>query len=81
MNYLHQELKGKVVSVIKNHFGKEYQKDIAKGFVCEGGFGCSPNTNGESIYGRWVATNEHGKISGRDVEKLLDEKTPSPENV
>jgi len=79
MNYLRQNLEGKVVSVIKKNFKPEFHKDIEKGFMCEGGFGCSPLTNGEGIYGYWVATKEDDKISGRDVDSLIETKTTSPE--
>lgn len=72
MNYLKQNLEGKAVRVIKDHFESNYHKDIEQGFMCEGGFGCSPVTNGESIYGYWIATKEDDKISGRDVESLID---------
>ncbi len=78
MNYVHQELEGKVVSVNKKKFDKKYHKDIEQGFMCEAGFGCSPNTNGESIYGYWIATKEQDKISGRDVLEVK-EKATSPE--
>lgn len=78
MNYAHQELEGKIVSVNKKHFKPEFYKDIEQGFMCEGGFGCHTGTYGESIYGYWVATKEKDKISGRDTVRVI-EKATSPE--
>ena len=71
MNYAHKELKGLVVKVNPKKFKPEYQELIKAGFVCEGGFGCSPKTNGESIYGYWALNKEQDKISGRDVLEII----------
>jgi len=79
MNYLKQDLTGKTVMVIKDHFEEKYHDDISEGFVCEGGFGCSPFTNGEKIFGHWVKTKESDQLSGRDVESIIEPKTTSPE--
>lgn len=39
-------------------------------FICEAGFGCSPITNGQTIYGRWLFDNEQDSIRGDWVESL-----------
>lgn len=70
MNNLYLDLTGKEVRVYPNRFKKEFHKDIKDGFKCEDGFGCHPQTNGEKIYGYWIATNERDVIGGRDVESL-----------
>lgn len=66
-NNLQMELEGKVV--------------LARGkrFLCEGGFGCSPNTNGIKIFGRFIddkTLNSKGEpytelISGYEVDSLV----------
>jgi hypothetical protein len=72
MNYLGIDLTNKKVKVIAKKFLPEFQEMIKGGFLCEDGFGCHPNTNGESIYGKWIATGEPDKIGGRDVESLIN---------
>lgn len=69
-NKLNIELKGKKV--------------IARGkeFLCKDGFGCSPLTNGNKIYGVWIddiQLDRNGKevwdvISGYEVEKIVTKK-------
>lgn len=67
MNNLHLELEGKTVLVLSKYLKPEV-KD--RRFLCEGGFGCSPITNGETIYGKWIADGEKDSIRGRWVESL-----------
>ena len=69
-NNINAELKDRVV-VVKGH---------KKGFMCRDGFGCSPHTNGSSIYGYYLPAtlNSEGKeiwecISGYTVERIFGE--------
>lgn len=69
-NKLNIELKDKIV--------------IARGkrFLCEGGFGCSPQTSGVKIFGKFIddkTLNSKGEqytefISGYEVEKIVTKK-------
>ncbi len=74
-NSLRIDLKGKTVLLNKSNF----KEGTDLRFKCEDGFGCSPRTNGTTIYGKWVSDNLQDKISGYDVESILNEKATSPE--
>ncbi len=71
MNNLHLDLTGKGVRVLIKKFKPEHHATIKDGFMCEAGFGCHPNTNGEKIFGYWIANKEEDAIGGRDVESLI----------
>jgi hypothetical protein len=73
MNNLRIDITNKVVIVDKK-FVKPEVKD--RRFLCEGGFGCLPQTNGESIYGKWLVDNEEDLIRGRWIESLDEKSTP-----
>lgn len=62
-NSLNIDLKGKVVLV-------QVETGEVRSFLCEDGFGCSPNTNGRKIFGKDYISGERGIISGDDVIKL-----------
>jgi hypothetical protein len=69
MNNLRIDLTGKVVTVIP-----KYLKDVTDSrFLCEGGFGCHPDTNGTSIYGKWLVDGEEDTIKGFMVDKEVKE--------
>ena len=58
MNALNKNLKGKTVWVKKN--------GELRAFICESGFGCSPNTNGRKIFGKWEAMTINGRPCGKE---------------
>ena len=70
-NSLNKELKGKVVLLKKENFREEI-KDLR--FLCNDGFGCNPDTSGSSIYGVWVVNNNKDRVSGYDVESIIETK-------
>lgn len=80
MNLLRTNLTDRVVLVKKEILKPDY-KNIDRRFLCQGGFGCHPNTMGKQIYGIWLCDNTDGNITGYDVESLVEEKAPSPENA
>lgn len=41
-------------------------------FLCEGGFGCHPQTNGTSVYGKWLSDGEEDRINGYEIESLVE---------
>lgn len=67
-NALNIELKGKTV-IMKSLSGTK-AGDMR--FLCEDGFGCSPNTNGTKIFGRWLTDGTKGVVNGYTVEKLAE---------
>ena len=71
MNNVKKDLTGLVVSVHAKRFLPEFQELIKAGFMCEAGFGCNPNTNGEKIFGYWALNKEQDHISGRDVKDII----------
>jgi hypothetical protein len=74
-NSLGEELKGKVV-IVDAKYCAEGLAD--RRFLCEDGFGCSPMTHSESIYGKWLVDGEEDKIRGFMVEAFAkEEATPA----
>jgi len=67
-NAIHVDLTGKTVLLRKENF----KEGTDLRFKCEGGFGCHPQTNGTSIYGHWVSDQTYDKITGYDVESILE---------
>jgi hypothetical protein len=74
-NALRTDLTGKTVRVATKYLncmalirGKDAKPDNR--FVCESGFGCSPITNGRTIYGYWLFDNERDCIRGDWVESI-----------
>ena len=55
---------------------KKFLKDDVtdRRFICEGGFGLHPFTNGSKIFGRWLADNEQDQIDGSMIESLVIKK-------
>ncbi len=73
-NSKNMDLKGKRVIVDGQYLldGKD------KEFMCEDGFGCSPDTSGRKIYGKWLNyldgfnfTTESGCINGEWVKEVI----------
>ena len=71
-NKLKLDLESKIVLVKKELF----REGTDLRFLCEGGFGCSPLTNGTKIYGKWVSDNTGDCIGGYDIDRLLTERPP-----
>jgi post-segregation antitoxin (ccd killing protein) len=72
MNNLKIDLTGKVVVVMKKYYKGD---ERARRFLCEGGFGCSPSTNGNAIGGTFLIDGERARIEGWQVEKLSDDQS------
>ncbi len=66
-NALKQELAGKTVILSRKYY-KGTEEDRA--FVCEDGFGVSPNTGGTAIFGHFVKDGEKCRVEGYEIEKL-----------
>ena len=65
MNHLNLNLKDMTVIMDKKHY-----KDKTNEFICKSGFGCSPNTNGTKIFGRWLSDNTEDCVRGEFVKAL-----------
>jgi len=63
---IEEQLEGKVVLV-----GEKYTSDPKREFLCESGFGTSPNTSGSKIYGKWLSDNSDDVIRREFIEKVL----------
>ena len=73
-NNLKIELEGKYILVSKKILKPEYHDNEKRVFFCEDGFGCSPNTVGNAIFGYYVFDNEKCRIEGYQVERLATEE-------
>ena len=65
------ELTGKIVLVRKSWFKPEFAEGDRR-FVCESGFGCSPDCCGTRIYGKFVSDGEQTSIRRGDVEQVVE---------
>lgn len=67
MNSLGINLEGKIV-IVKSKYCKGSEKE--RRFKCLGGFGCSPNTAGTAVFGRFLIDGEECRIEGNQIDKL-----------
>ena len=72
-NSLDQELEGKYVVVDEKAYNKT-KDDIERVFLCEAGFGCSAETLGRAIFGKFVFDGEECRVEGYHVKRLATDQ-------
>ena len=66
-NALKQDITDRVVILRADRYkGSEAERK----FLCEGGFGCHPHTNGTGVFGKFLSDGEQARVHGYDIEKL-----------
>ncbi|UZQ52400.1 hypothetical protein [Clostridium kluyveri] len=71
-NSLNKDIRNKRVLLMKESFKPEYQDEKYRIVKVTGGFGAEPNTLGSTIFVEFECDGEKARVSGYDVEKLLD---------
>ena len=72
MNSLNKEIEGKVVVLkLQNyHRGGCTEDPKTRAFICTGGFGCSPDTNGSAVIGNFLLDGESARVYGGHIQRL-----------
>ena len=78
-NNLNIELEDKWVLLKKGYF-REGVNQLENFFFCESGFGTSPNTSGDAIFGHFQ-DGEEVRIEGYDIERLATQEEETKLNL
>jgi hypothetical protein len=70
-NSLDQDLTGKVVLIRKDVLKPEWHYD--RRFLVKGGFGALPHTMGKALMGTFLVDGESCRMSGWDVESVVED--------
>ena len=70
-NSLGIELQGKHIIFRTGVLKPEFTGEV---FLCTGGFGCSPNTQGRTLAGKFLCYGEEAVFSGYDVGCLATDE-------
>lgn len=65
------ELEGKLVLVKKQYLKKEFHDKKHRYFLCQSGFGCSPDLRGGKIFGFYLNDGEDTGIRREYVEEVI----------
>jgi hypothetical protein len=76
MNKLNVDITDTVV-VLSPKFYKGDER--ARRFLCKGGFGCRPDSNGQAVFGTFLIDGEECRIEGGHIEKLSDDQSTEVE--
>jgi hypothetical protein len=72
MNSLGIDLTGKTVLIRKEVLNEEFREGDRR-FKVSGGFGAKPYTSGTALFGTWLVDGEECRMSGMDVEAVVEE--------
>ncbi len=69
-NTLNEDLKGQTVIMAAKYFQPEYAEPYRRVFRVRGGFGASPVTGGNALFGTFLADGESCRMEGWQVERF-----------
>lgn len=72
-NRLNADLTGKVVVLDPKYLSSQYQALKWRLFRAEGGFGCSPETEGKAVFGTFLADGEEARMEGFMIQRFAVE--------
>lgn len=80
VNSLGIDLTGKTVLILKSSLKPEWREGDRR-FKVSGGFGAKPHTMGKALFGTFLVDGEEARMSGWDVESVVDEDVVVSEEV
>lgn len=72
-NTLKEELEGRVVIIDAQHMKPAFDTPELRAFRVRGGFGASPVTQGNAIFGEFLSDGEKCRMEGWQVERFATE--------
>jgi hypothetical protein len=70
---MNADLKGKVVAIRAEALSPEYRSGSYQLMLAEGGFGCSPNARGQSVFCKEIYSGESVRWGRADILGVVDE--------
>ena len=76
MNNLNEDLTDRYVILSKDYWKPTEKWDahlLQRVFLCQGGFGVSPDTIGRAVFGEFVYDGESTRANGEEIERFATE--------